>query len=141
MRKNGSLKSAIGDLRDNVHDAEQGAYFPNGRPVCLPGFDPYFARWIQWLHNSGKSHHTEEAYANGLAKAVVVLGEIEGQSLSLDSFSKLKPDTLRSMTKYMRRNENASDGSLTVRYAAIRSFAKYLHAAHNIPCNDILLGG
>jgi integrase/recombinase XerC len=132
-------RSDFHDLRNNACLVGEGVFFENGSEASLAGFDPYFAGWIQSLRSAKKSRRTEGAYAIGLSKAVNVLSEIAKQPVTVDSFSRINSDRLQLMKEYMRRNENASDRTIGVRYAAIRSFAKYIHTVGDIPCDDILI--
>jgi len=114
-------------------------FLENGREAMLPGFDPFFGHWIAWLRTEAKDESTITAYANGLASCCVVIAEINGCEADADSLSKISPDALVQMRRYMDECSGYKPGTIGMRMAALRSFASYLHRNVGLRCDAILM--
>ena len=62
-------------------------FLDDGRRAELPGFDPYFARWIQQLRERQRSPSTVSTYAQALPPCIATLRSIVGTDVTVRTIS------------------------------------------------------
>ena len=97
----------------------------DGRRAELPGFDPYFARWIEQLRERQKSPSTVSTYAQALPPCTATLRSIVGTDVTVRTISPLKPALFEQMQQRMYE-EGAKGRTIELRMAALRSFGSFL---------------
>jgi integrase/recombinase XerC len=124
---------------EEMSDSETDLVFlENGRPAELPGFDPYFGRWISQLRAEGKKHSTLCTYEHALLNCISTLQSTCNLELTARTFTTLKREIFTRLQQQMLE-EGAADRTVRVRMAALRSFGKLLARSGHVQCNTRLV--
>ncbi|MBH5397262.1 site-specific integrase [Bradyrhizobium sp. CNPSo 4010] len=125
-------------LKNAAQDGAQADIYLAGREAKLPGFDPFFAMWINNLRGNSAADNTVSTYAIALRSCLQVLSEVTGADVSVDAFRRLGPNDINKMQEAM---SNAGDepNTIVVKMSALRAFARFLHDHCSIRCDGILV--
>jgi integrase/recombinase XerC len=119
-------------------DRNDIVFLDDGRQAELPGFDPYFARWIEQLRERHKSPSTVCTYAQALPPCLATLQSIAGTDVTVRAISLLKPALFEQMQQRMYE-EGAKDRTIKLRMAALRSFGRFLLQREYARCYGLLM--
>jgi integrase/recombinase XerC len=113
-------------------------FLNDGRQAELPGFDPYFARWIKHLRERQKSPSTVSTYAQAFPPCMESLRSIAGTDVTVRTISHLRPEIFEQMQQRMHE-EGARDRTIKLRMAALRSFGRFLLEHEYARCYGLLM--
>jgi integrase/recombinase XerC len=119
-------------------DRNDIVFLDDGRQAELPGFDPYFARWIEQLRERHKSTSTVSTYAQALPPCIATLRSIAGTDVTVRTISPLKPALFEQMQQRMYE-EGAKGRTIELRMAALRSFGRFLLQREYARCYGLLM--
>jgi integrase/recombinase XerC len=136
FKKRGRDMQTLGSIAPSADQEE--IYLDDGREAKLPGFDPFFAAWIKHLRDSAGAHNTVSNYATDVRICVLFLTEVMGRVMSVDTFSRLRPDDIERMQQAML-NVGYQPNTIVVKMAGLRGFARFLHAHCGIRCDGIII--
>jgi integrase/recombinase XerC len=119
-------------------DDQEDIYFDNGREAKLPGLDPFFGRWIKHLRNSAAADSTVSNYARSLKICLLFLTELAGGTMSVDAFSRLRPDDIKRMQQEML-GQGYKPRTIEGNMAALHGFARFLHTHCGIRCDGVIV--
>ena len=119
-------------------DRNDIVFLDDGRQAELPGFDPYFARWIAQLRERRKSPSTVSTYAHALPPCLATLQSIGGTDVTVRTISLLKPALFEQMQQRMHE-EGTKDRTIKLRMAALRSFGRFLLQREYARCYGLLM--
>jgi integrase/recombinase XerC len=122
----------------NPSELNDVVFLDNGRQAELPGFDPYFARWIAQLREQHKSKSTISTYAIALPLCLATLQSISGTDVTAQTISFLRPIDFEQMQQRMHE-EGAKGRTIKLRMAALRSFGKFLLQHEYARCYSLLM--